>query len=214
MIYCDIHTHRLPLKDSDGRFVLLNRIFGKDELLPAPVRQSLGIHPWYIKEAAGKERLLSEYLGKPSVWAIGEAGLDKGAEAPFPLQEKVFREQAEWAEEKGKPLIIHCVRAWSELLAARKALHPRQTWIVHGFRGKAELAAQLSAQGLWLSFGERFQTAALKAADPQRLLVETDESLLPIALIYHRLALALETEEADFAAQVLRNYTGLFPNIL
>ena len=90
--------------------------------------------------------------GHPESIAIGEAGFDK-LRGPSPeLQRKVFEEQVAISEELKKPVVIHCVRAWDELLAVHKKLKPKMPWLIHGFRGNTELAAQLLSKGMYLSF--------------------------------------------------------------
>jgi TatD DNase family protein len=56
------------------------------------------------------------------------------------------------ADKYNKSVVIHCVRAWDELLLLRRS-HPRQNWLIHGFRGSPELLEQLRKQGFWLSLG-------------------------------------------------------------
>ena len=76
--------------------------------------------------------------------AVGEAGLDKLAEAPLTLQIEVFEYQARLAEEANKPLIIHLVKAVDELLKLKQKIQPVKPWIIHGFRGKRLLQKNIS----------------------------------------------------------------------
>ena len=85
---------------------------------------------------------LEELVRHPQVLAVGEAGLDKLADAPMDLQVEVFRCQACLAEEVGKPLVIHLVKAVDELLKVKRDLRPSNPWIIHGFRGKAALVEE------------------------------------------------------------------------
>ena len=82
---------------------------------------SAGIHPWYIP-AHPEETLkeLERLAASPSCKSIGEAGLDKYASTPLPLQRELFIRQAELAVSRQLPVIIHCVKAWDELLAIKK----------------------------------------------------------------------------------------------
>ena len=89
--------------------------------------------------------------------AVGEAGLDKLADAPMDLQVEVFRCQACLAEAVGKPLVLHLVKAVDELLKVKRDLRPSKPWIIHGFRGKAALAEEYLKHGFYLSFGEKYQ---------------------------------------------------------
>lgn len=79
------------------------------------------------------------------------------------------------------------VRGWDELFSLRREMRPSQPWIVHGFRGKPELARRLVAEGFYLSYGERFNPASVAVTPPDRLLIETDESQLSLAEIAGRL---------------------------
>ncbi len=146
---------------------------------------SAGIHPWesYESEANEDERFatLRRVLSLEGAAAVGETGLDKLRGPSMEIQERRFRRQAELGEELGLPLVIHLVKAQERLLALRSELRPTQPWIIHGFRGKREQARQLAAAGLYISFGERFNSEALAAVPPGQRLAETDESPLPIA---------------------------------
>lgn len=164
---------------------------------------SYGIHPWYIEDKDRQLLLLTEALFDPAVVALGEAGLDKQIAIPMPLQIDIFIEQVKLSEEFAKPLIIHCVKAWDELLAIKKELQPRMPWIVHGFRGNAMLAQQLINKGFFLSFGARFNPEALHTAWPNCLFAETDESDLPITEIYANIATQLNVS-IDLLALALR----------
>lgn len=104
------------------------------------------------------------------------------------LQLEVFEYQARLAEEVGKPLVIHLVRAADELLRLRRELRPAMPWVTHGFRGKAALAEEYLRHGFYLSFGEKYQADALSATPGDRLFIETDESVVPIEELYLRAA--------------------------
>ncbi len=189
MLFYDIHTHQPSIHAEDKS--IINRIIGKEEAISYPPEQwlSVGVHPWYIYNNV-KEQLseLESMLQSPSVLAIGEAGLDKTTDTPLPLQQAIFTEQAAMAEHYGKPLIIHCVKAWSELIANKRAIHPRMPWIIHGFRGNGELAKQLIQQGFYLSFSASFNPQAVHVAYPERLLIETDDKAIDIRTVYQNIA--------------------------
>ncbi|WP_395056444.1 TatD family hydrolase, partial [Flavobacterium sp.] len=83
---------------------------------------SVGIHPWFIDE----ERLESDFqiieskLQEKNCLAIGECGLDKRIEIAFDLQQTVFEKQLLLAEKYQKPVVIHCVVAFQEVIAIKK----------------------------------------------------------------------------------------------
>ena len=207
----DIQTHGLPERETGEAVYFLNRIVGKERLSDEPMHMpfSVGIHPWYI-EGDGRAQLeaLWKVARLPEVWLIGEAGLDKNS-PDLPLQQTLFETQALLAEELRKPLVVHCVRAWQELLGSYRKLHPLSAWIIHGFRGKRALAEQLLNVGFYLSFGAHFQAEALQAAYPHRFFLETDESPLPIQTIYQHAADSLSLPVEEVAEQAERNWEKL-----
>lgn len=210
MKYYDIHTHHRPIHAEDT--VILNRIIGKENDPPATPNTyfSCGIHPWYIYNIEQQLDYLRQLSSSPYIVAIGEAGLDKLIETPLSIQGKVFLAQAKVAEEVGKPLIIHCVKAWPELIAARKKVAPESPWIIHGFRGNAKLAEQLIDQGFLLSFGDKFNPTALQAAWPQALLAETDDKEIDIRTVYQQLADSLSISIEVLASQLAENTEQVF----
>jgi len=150
---------------------------------------SAGLHPWYVGSDWEKQlRILGKVAGKKQVILIGEAGLDKLCKIDFALQQMVFLRQIQLAEEVQKPLIIHCVKAWPELIAIRKKVLPSVPWVIHGFRGKPELAGELLDLGFYLSFGEKFNTESVRITPLERLCTETDESKLHIEEIYQKIS--------------------------
>lgn len=173
---------------------------------------SVGMHPWHVTVLPDERQLLrlKELAGHPQVLAVGEAGLDKLAEAPLELQQEVFIQQAQLAEEVGKPLVLHVVKAADELLQAKRSLRPSVPWIIHGFRGKAALAKQYLEHGFYLSFGERYQEEALRAVPADRLFIETDESTVPIEQLYARAAEVRGIPIAELKETVSQNVLRLF----
>lgn len=215
MKYIDIHTHTVIPKTQENRISFYNRIVGQGTLgdLSHIELFSVGIHPWFIYSDKSNDQLLEQLWEKakqPEVWMIGEAGLDKLHEAPLERQLYLFEQQALLAEELHKPLIIHCVKAWSELLALRKKIRPLSPWLIHGFRGKRELAKQLLKENIYLSFGEQFQSAALQIAWPTHFFLETDESKLDIQEIYEKVAAALSVPTEMLMEQIEQNFSLLF----
>ena len=204
----DVHTHRPP---ADLTMPVVVSIDASEPFEPRPGGcYAVGIHPWHA--AADRLPLLRLRAAHPQVVMIGEAGLDRLAEAPMSLQIELFEAQVRLADELRKPLIIHCVRAWGELLEVRKRLRPDSPWIVHGFRGKSPLATQLLDAGLSLSFGLLHRTDALRTTwDRRRLFVETDDSPTPIVEVYERIAGELHVSVESLAHDVEKRFAALFP---
>lgn len=152
---------------------------------------SAGIHPWYLTEEDMNSQL--QWLDKLletdlRLLALGEAGLDKVCSTPFALQLKAFQEVINRSERYEQPLFIHCVKASGEIIALKKELCPRQPWIIHGFRGKKELALTYLRHGFYLSFGRYFHPEAVEVTPSERLLLETDEASLSVKEVYMQVA--------------------------
>lgn len=132
----DIHTHKQEV-DSLGKSII-NYPLLADSPSYMPLAEnvevtvgrgsyySIGIHPWEVRESNVSQQLsfLQQQLQGKQFVAVGEAGLDKLAEASMELQLAVFKEQVKLSEKLGLPLIIHCVKAMEELLAVKKNLVP------------------------------------------------------------------------------------------
>ena len=209
MSYFDLHTHQQPVHAEDR--AIINQIVGRERQLLDNDRGycSCGIHPWYIDCVEDQLRELRELALRPACVAIGEAGFDTYATATMEEQQQVFVAQVRLSEELRKPLIIHCVKAWAALIACRKSLKPQMPWVIHGFRGNAELAAQLIRLGFYLSFGARFNTLALRVAWPDRLFVESDDQAIDIRCVYQNIAEALGVPMEKLCGQIGKNLSIL-----
>lgn len=181
----DIHTHHFPPIGQRAIYNIRIDEQGFEFVRQENLYYSAGIHPWDTETVNQNllEKLYNTLLDKDIV-AVGECGLDKNAAVAYEHQEQLFLHHIQLSEELFKPLIIHCVGYFNELIALRKKLNPTQDWIVHGFRGKAQLAEQLLKAGFHLSFGEKFNPEAVRICPPERMLIETDESELTIQEIY------------------------------
>ena len=115
MHFFNLHTHKFT--NQDTVLELVNQ-YPKDFDATIPF-YSIGIHPWYIKEEtlAQELALLEELIKLPQVAAVGECGLDKRIAVPFDLQQQVFEAQLHVAQQIQKPVIIHCVAAFQELIS-------------------------------------------------------------------------------------------------
>ena len=199
MTLIDIHTHNSIIAD--------RTIFNSGTIYIAGRNLSIGIHPWHIgNDRKEKFASIAGFAKEKNVVAIGECGFDMlKSPAPIELQEEIFKAHVELSEEMQKPLIIHCVKAYDRLIALRKELKPQQAWILHGFRGKPQLALQLVRAGLYISLGEKFNPESANAIPMEKLFIETDESSLPLTEIYAAVAVAKGTTKEQLAQQIAIN---------
>ena len=173
---------------------------------------SVGIHPWTLTEenADIQWETLHESIKDKRIVAIGECGLDKLKGPSMELQTAIFKQEATLAENCSLPLIIHCVKAFNELIQLKKEISPCQPWIIHGFRGKLPLTLDCIRPGFYLSIGSRFQADALKAIPLDRLFIETDESEESIRSIYQRIAEVKRISLEELAEAINKNVRKVF----
>lgn len=171
--------------------------------------RTVGVHPW--QAADGKLPSTDEIA---SAEAVGEIGLDKASGVDFSLQMVQFQAQLRLAEQYEKPVVLHVVRAYEEVL---KALDEVQlpAVIFHGFIGSPELAERLIQRGFYLSFGERtFRSSktleALRSTPLEQLFIETDESRMPLGEIYEKVAEAKGITCEELQQATYKNYLKLF----
>ncbi len=192
--YIDIHTHQAPARKDTVR---VNNINPGDPI-PAFTGKnfySVGLHPWYIKSKKKDNesmQMMEDALEFDHVIFVGECGLDKRSETDFDEQLRAFKAQAFMAEEYRKPLIIHCVKAWNEIMELYNKNKPTVPWIFHGYNNSPEFSKQFSAKQFLFSFGEALFKKNSKAIESFRMLpleqifFETDEFDGPVSEIYAR----------------------------
>lgn len=191
MMYFNFHTHNaLALKDE----VAIVNCYPED-MLPEDAPCSVGLHPWHVGEDwQEKVALVREKARGENVWAIGECGLDKVRGGDFALQREAFKEQLDIAREVGKPLIVHCVKAFDELLSMAGK---EDRIVVHGFRGKWQQAKQIIAKGMLLSFGNLYNIETLRFVHSANLpfFLETDDLHLSVRQIYEQVGRHLDVDD-------------------
>lgn len=150
---------------------------GGKEIIPF-----LGIHPWFAGTAGPKweTKLLSLLREVPA--GIGEIGLDRRCRTDFSRQQQLFLTQLHLASELGRPVVIHCVKAWGPLLeslerfAANNRLPPT---MIHSYAGSRETLRRLLQAGCFISFSCRLMMepkllSCFLETPIDKLLLETD----------------------------------------
>ncbi len=164
-----------------------------DFILPA-----FGIHPWHAHTAtAGWQEKLLILLEKHPQATIGECGLDTWVSEPsIKIQRPIFLAQLRLARELGRPVTLHCLKAWGALFDAFAETPPPPRFLMHSFGGSIETARRLIPLGAYFSFSGHFlhprKSAVLdvfRQLPPERILLETDapDMLPPPEIITHPL---------------------------
>lgn len=215
MDFLDIHTHKSAQRkgvESIQSLSLTSDIF---LAMPKTKPISIGLHPWYasIEKLEIQLKYLSVLAKQTNVKLIGECGLDKLKGESLKNQILILEHQVALAERLNKPLILHCVRAFSELMELKGRLKVKVPMIIHGFNKNEELGKQLISKGFLLSFG----TAILKEnSGASKLLksyddffLETDDAETSIEEIYETAANLKKCSVDELKALIFANWNKL-----
>lgn len=201
----DAHTHRH--QHSPHLYVLSSA-----ELAASKTTASFfcaGIHPWHVtKHSFDQVELMASRSG---CVAIGETGLDR-LHPNWDQQLELFGQHAELAERLQKPLVVHVVRASSDLMHYLKHHRPKMPWLWHDFTGPLEALPKLMKlhPGLYFSMGPRGVarkdfSELWNAIPANRRLLESDDSGVDIAEVFRNAGVSREL--------LLSNYQNLFPSM-
>ena len=187
----DFHTHlnnEAPGRDPGVWKVVSLDLAHRDLVLPENCLATLELHPWQgdiFSEEFARSAAAEKFIG------IGEAGLDRiRGKLPLPEQIAIFRRTVELACKLNKPLTVHCVKCFSELLELKKHLEWQVPTIIHYFRNNLKLAQQLWTQtDFYLSLppGVPAEVLDFLRSNPEylsRIVLETDDPDGDIAAHY------------------------------
>ena len=143
--WIDFHTHidrNAPLAAAENVVRIVSTPLNEADLPPEnAVLYTLELHPWFgntVESCFERLAALEKFSG------IGEVGLDR-LRGKLPLDEQitVLEQAVLLAEKLQKPLTIHCVKCFSELLQLYKKLSWRVPTAIHYYRGNLAQAQQL-----------------------------------------------------------------------
>ncbi len=213
--FVNIHTHYLS--ESTSVISIKNVIAGREEV-PVNHYFSIGVHPWYLN--VKPQVSMNDILKNPLCLAIGECGLDVQKSIlqknPISIQKFVFEEQIILSNQYQKPLIIHCVKCFDQLLHIRKSLPALQPWIIHGYNKNPKILQALLKAGFYISFGtlifkSKTLQESLKLMPIDKLFLETDDQQnYNIEAVYLQAAKLLEISLSELKFQIFENFKTVF----
>jgi TatD DNase family protein len=207
--FVDIHTHN----QSRSNHIKVVSYFLGDNIDKVEGPICIGVHPWYSDiSSSDLESRFAPYLGR--IVAIGEIGLDRAIQIPIKKQVDLFVSQLNIAQKHQLPVVIHCVKAYSDILAIIPK-YKELTYIFHGFYTNEHILSNLLSYNSYFSVGirelERPRGAALiKSISINRLFLETDESSTNIEEVYNAASMATGIEITELREQLYCNYINLF----
>ncbi len=213
MQFFNLHTHQFT--NQPDVLELVNQY--PQEFDASIPNYSIGIHPLYIDKNRLESdlQIVDQKLGSVECLALGECGLDKRSETPFDLQLEVFEKQLILAEKYKKPVVIHCVASFQELIEIKKRLRITVPMIIHGFSKREQLAKQLVENGFYISFGKNLLRnpeleSVFKCIPNNLFFLETDTIEGGIQDVYTLAAKYKGLELSELQEIVNKNYTTVF----
>jgi len=211
--FINLHTHQFS-NNSEVIEVINQYPWEFDVSIPI---YSVGIHPWYIDEnrLAADLDCIAEKLQLAPCLALGECGLDKRIDIPLTIQMSVFRKQLEIVKLTNKPVVLHCVAAYEEIIAIKNEMKIDNPMIIHGFSKNIHVAQSLLNNGFYLSFGKYLMRnqeleKVLKFAPENKILFETDTIEESIHMVYEKAAAVKGISVAEMKAIVFDNFSRIF----
>jgi len=179
----------------------IRRISDENEQLHA----CYGLHPYLAAEHSDHDILqLRDWLDSNDCVAVGECGLDyRKDQADKHTQLKFFDAQLDIAHACKKPVVIHSVRATTDVISAIKN-HPGLRGMIHSYSGSYEQAMQLIELGFMISLG-----GAITYDNARK--IRTTASKIPL------ISILLETDapdQPDAAHPGQRNEPAYLVNVL
>ncbi|MFI3330176.1 MAG: TatD family hydrolase [Rikenellaceae bacterium] len=202
--FVDIHTHNF--REDIICFLSLEVGESVPELCENFTR---GVHPW----RPSLEDVSS--LDLTGVKAVGEIGLDYSlADFDKQLQMEVFTRQLALAKKYDLPVVIHCVKAFNDVLAQLK-LYDIKHVIFHSFTGSLPMVKSLVELGCYISLSDRSLFSvktinALKEMSEAKILLETDESFCLVEQIYDSASEKLGIDLDTLKERIFKNYKTIF----
>lgn len=174
---------------------------------------SVGIHPKDIDENWEENfEKIKEISLLPNCVAIGECGLDGLISVNENLQKEVFEKHILWANQINKPVIIHCVKRFSEIIPFQKIAEI--PLVIHGFNKKKTIADEMLRHGFYLSFGKSVLhslslQSILKEFPLEKMFLETDDANFNIEELYQKTAEIKGISIENLHNKILKNLESL-----
>ncbi len=211
--FINIHSHHKPLALNE--FVIRNAY-----LFPQKSKSissfSYGIHPWLVSKYSWDqaEKILLQLRVENKLCAVGEIGLDK-LKPHWEKQVYIFENQALLAEKNKIPVIVHCVKAYYELIPFLKKINT--PFILHGYEGNLLQTKELAKiEQVYFSLGPRqfYNPVKVKATldylGPERIFLETDTYRIPVEHVYLEVLKLVKLNETELKKQIQQNYEQVF----
>lgn len=182
------------------------------------IKQSAGIHPWFVDtiDISQNLNILENLIREQQICAVGEIGLDKACKSDFKHQKAILRLQLSIASQNKLPVIIHCVKAYNEVVEILVEQKHTTPVIFHGFNSSMEMALQLINKGYYLSFGPEIlnnkskRRTIIKNMPINQLFLETDDRDISINSVYEEAAILIDMNLDMLKEMMFSNFENIF----
>ncbi len=181
----NIHTHNRTNKENQ-----LEIVVGKD---------TIGIHPWDLHKDYDFSNTNNKCL------MIGETGLDRSDQFKdtIELQKISLLFHFQLAEKFNLPIVIHCVRAHSDLLGILKKINFKGKILLHDFTGNITQINSYLKYDVYFSFRRNFEKIPMIPVS--RIFLETDDQKDILLEDIYRLA---QIPESQFEKNLLEFFSN------
>lgn len=213
--FVNIHTHN---PDSGNNISVKNTYFFTElETQNENLFLSIGLHPWDIEKYEFNVFFdsLKRALNQKKLRFVGEIGIDRAISTDISLQKTIFEKQLLLAEKNSVPVIIHCVRAYSDILQILRKHKPTVALIFHDFRANETIYEQLNRYNSYFSFGKVLFSRTGKVLSYfsniplSRKFFETDDADISIEKIYKQAAGLRKMDLEALKSQIFNNFENL-----
>lgn len=210
-----------------------DRMLDLEANYPNNMHLMMGLHPTYVKPETFEEELahVKEWLDKRSFSAVGEIGIDLyWDKTTLPQQQIAFKQQINWAKEKGLPIVIHGRDSFKEIFEILEEEKDEKLYgIFHCFTGTKEDAERAIGFNLKLGIGgvATFKNGKidqfLHEIPLEHIVLETDSPYLaPVPYrgkrnessymvnVVNRLAEIYQVSEKEIAQSTSQNALSVF----
>ena len=220
--FVNIHTHSSQITDNDETIEVKSINIEDGIGIDALRLCSVAIHPWSVKNYFDNNSyiaFLENNAIKDNVIAIGETGLDRLYHETFSLQKDLLLKHIEISEKYCKPMILHVVRSFPEIISIRKQTKAKMPWIIHAFQSNVQTLEQLLPYDIYFSLSnvlfnnEKRAVELLSRIPKDRLFLETDDSNKSILSVYERAALLSGMTIDVLREDIFSNFVKIFGQI-
>ncbi len=213
MKFVNLHTHFYT--NSDSVLEIVNQY--PNEFSSEIPYYSIGIHPWHIDDIRWNDdlKIIKDKLSLKECIALGECGLDKRIDKIYNKQIEIFESQLNLLHEVSKPVILHCVASFDEVISCKKNSQLTSSFILHGYSKNYQVAKQVLNQGFYLSFGKYLLrnpelSEVFRKIPNEKIFLETDTIAESLEEVYTFAANCKNISVEEMKEIVWNNYQTVF----